>query len=622
MRFVPAILANLTLVLAAVGYGSVLRSLFPKTASQVDRAALLLLGGLGALGTILFLVGQARFSRAAFAGVLIPGLLLAILFLRRNVGGFLWEVRRDRVPLLPAGIVVVAVAITFLGGLASPTGDIRTPGLKNDSIAYHFLGPRVWLREAVVRPVPDESLTAMPAIVESMYGPLMAFGGARAPNLFAVTSFLALLLISAALALRMGVGTTATWWVLALIATMPAVYRGAYGGYIDAIYSGFVLAALRIGFDARSRVDWILFGIFGGFAIGTKYTGLIAFVLLIACLGLRWAWGGNKLKGISFRGLGISIAVAAGVGAPCYLRNWVLLGCPIYPPVPLLMHFFVPRYMGALEVRAFQAEVWREGNGMGRSLWDFIALPFHLTFHPANFLNGAGGIGLVPLALGPLAILLFRRDPFAKLASLFAVLQTGAWFVTEQDARFLIDVFVLASIAGVIGWSYVVHSRSKSARLIASLTVAVSISYGLFMIARTRAEDVHAVFSRNFEQRRRRIEIPFLASFDRLNANSAVTKILFLNPYVPAFYSQKDYIKPFGRWGEQVLPDAQTQADVLRMVRRLRVSDILDVRWPGGEFAVPPSTPGLTLVFEEDNQRIYRVNYDGAPAAQSRLRTK
>ena len=33
-----------------------------------------------------------------------------------------------------------------------PVGDIRS-----DTISYHYLGPRVWLRDGVIRPVLDES---------------------------------------------------------------------------------------------------------------------------------------------------------------------------------------------------------------------------------------------------------------------------------------------------------------------------------------------------------------------------------------------------------------------------------------------------------------------------------
>jgi hypothetical protein len=54
MRAFSAVAANIVLLLAGLGFGSVLRRLFPHSFSPIDRLALLLLGELGLLGTTLF----------------------------------------------------------------------------------------------------------------------------------------------------------------------------------------------------------------------------------------------------------------------------------------------------------------------------------------------------------------------------------------------------------------------------------------------------------------------------------------------------------------------------------------------------------------------------------------
>jgi hypothetical protein len=607
MRFVPPILADVALLLAAIGYGSPLLAVFPRGVSRIERAALVLLGGLGLLGTVLFLAGQVRFSRTIIVFALLPA-LWSVRVLTKAARQDCWDVRRFALPLLPVAIIAAVFLITAIGGLAGPTGDIKTLGLKNDSIAYHFLGPRVWLRSGVIRPVPDESLTAMPAIVETIYGALMSIGGQRAPSLFAVTGLISLLLVAAGLALRLGLTARETWWALSLMATMPILYRGAFGGYVDVVYFGFVLAALRFACDLELPQAWLLFGLFSGFAMGAKYTGIIASALLGASVLVGATFDTSMKVGPAMKRIGAASGVAACVAAPWYVRNWLLLGCPVYPPPPLLSRLFRARYLSPGAIELFHAEVWREGNGMGRNLWSLAMLPFHLTFHPANFLNGPGGVGLAPLALAPFGILAWRRDAFARAAGLFAVLQTAAWFITEQDARFIIDVYVLAAIAALLGWRYIVRTCSRTGRVLSGLVVACSILYGLFMIGRFQMDNMHAVVSSQFEAERRQAEIPFIESFEKLNMDPSVTKVLFLDPYVPSYYSKKPYVKPFGRWGEQVLPNAATVPQVLSQLGHLHVSHILDVRWPDGAYEVPDNTPGLTLVFSRDGQRIYRVN--------------
>lgn len=79
------------------------------------------------------------------------------------------------------------------------------------------------------------------------------------------------------------------WWAAAIVLTMPAVYAGSHGCFVDGIFAVFVLAGFRIGIDAQILKEWIACGLFCGFAIGTKYTGLIAVPILLACIVLlRW----------------------------------------------------------------------------------------------------------------------------------------------------------------------------------------------------------------------------------------------------------------------------------------------------------------------------------------------
>jgi len=602
MRLLPAILANGVLFAAALGFGALLRRLFPQTFSPVDRFAFTLLGGLGLLGTVLFSIGQFWFSGAAIVLILVLGLALLVKPAARTMRNRRAMLSRFSAPPLPAAIVAVVLLVTAIGGLALPTGDMN-----HDSIAYHFLGPKVWLRDHLIHPVPDEIQTAFPAVIETQYAALLFLGGQRAPRFFALISLVSILFAAASLALRMGLDRSGAWWTAALIVTMPAVYSGAYGGFVDVLFAAFVLAAARMAFDAETAGHYVLVGLMCGLAMAAKYTGLIAWVLLVvSCFASLVFLRGGKSP-VVLRHVGISCAVAVAVALPFYLRNWVVLGSPIVPPPPLLSKFFHVRYFSPDAVGQFQAYIFERGRGFGRGPGACLLLPFNLTFHTSNF-HGAGGIGLAPLALGPIGLAAARRDWFCISVALFAVGLTAAWFWTQQESRFLIHVYVIAAIFAVIGWRYLALRPSRYAQLLSSVTVACSLIYGLIMILPGRGADIHAAVSRSFEAERREREIAFLESFDFLNDNPSVVKVLITDPYVPGFYSNKTYIKPLGRWGEQTLTDASDLRKILPTLPSLHVTHVLDVAWPQGTFRLPDHPPGLTLVFQRADQRVFRVD--------------
>ncbi len=606
MKFLPAILANLVLFVSAAGYGSLVRKLIPASFRQIDRVAVVLLAGIGLTGTLLFCVGQFWFSRWAIILVLVPGAILGLKNLWREIGqlrGISLEKGQTIVPAVVISAVLLVLLMTAIAGLAEPMGDIRM-----DAIAYHLLGPKVWVRDGLVHPVPDECMTAFPAVVETQFAALMGLGGQRAPQFFAVVALVSMLLITASLALRLGLDSSGTGWVLALIITMPVLYRGAYGGFVDVVYSGLVLAGVRVGFDAERRNHYLLFGLFCGLAMGTKYFGLIAWFILILCIYYLALLHGRIVQRTVLQNLGVASAAALAIASPWYLRNWIQLGSPIYPPTLLLAHLFSTKYLTAQTVQNFNDFFAKVQNGMGRSPISFLLLPFHLTFHPANFINGPGGIGLAPLALAPFGLIVCRGDFFAQGLVLFASLQTFAWFVTGQDPRYIIHVFVIAAALAVIGWKYVRQEAPRFGPVLSSLVIACSILYGCFMIVSARADDLHAVVSRDFAEKRKHEEVPFLESFEFLNREPSVKKVLVLEPRMPVYYLDKDYLRPVGRFGEKSLPEGNDLKALLSELSQLHISHVTDVKMDGKAFRLPDQPQGFSLVYQLEDQRIYAVN--------------
>src|SRR5882762_8884548 len=153
-----AALGMLLLALAAAGAGFPPFRRLGSAFHPWERLAFCLLGGWGVFSLALYLIGQVLFSR---------WIIFVVTFGFAALGSrFLWGVWRHRElsgpwmekrALLPAAIVIFLLLVTTIADLAPVVGD-----LGSDTVAYHLLGPKVWLRAGVIRPAADNCHTAFP----------------------------------------------------------------------------------------------------------------------------------------------------------------------------------------------------------------------------------------------------------------------------------------------------------------------------------------------------------------------------------------------------------------------------------------------------------------------------
>lgn len=589
---VGAIAANLVVMVAAFGLGRWIEALLPKSCSRFTQTVCTWAAGFGVLGTAVFLAGMIALNRWTVGAVLAIGVAAAI------AGKSKFLQIRTPVAMLPAAIVAALLVWTGMAGLAEPIGDWG-----KDGVAYHLVGPKVWLRNGVIRPIPDNSVTSYPATCEMVFTALRAFGGERAPGFSAWWTLALLLGIGASLARRCGMNASGAWWTAALIATMPAVYNGSHSGFVDVMYATFVLAAARVAFDATERKHYVAFGVFCGLALATKYPAAIAIPLLIFCaMRKRGQWSGARA---AIGNVLLVAGVALAVGSPFYIRNWMELGFPIYPSPWWVTRFTEVKYFSGEALRAFYD--YNRGRTQGRgNILSFLALPYNLTYHTANF-NGAGGIGLAPLALGPLGVLAAWRNAYARRLALLAFLLGAAWFVTMRESRYLIHCYVLSALFAVFGWQLAGQLAGIRGKLWCAMVVALSVAYGGYMIGTQEYWGVRSLFSPSLAKRIHMTEVVFVESFDYANHTDDVKRLLILDRSVPAYYSDKEYVKPFGQWGELVYPEIKTTAELLPRLRELGVTHVMDVESTIAPYQVPAGYPGLQLVFEVPGQRVYRV---------------
>lgn len=588
-----ALAAIIALLLAAVGAGGWAVAALPPGASRAERAGLVLITGLLLIGGSAFVIGQWMFRPLVVWPPLLALAGMGVWRLTRARAWWRMLPVRDEIAWMPALLVTGVVAGTMLAGLADLAG-----GVGHDGVSYHLLGPREWVRHGVIRPLPDVSHTAFPQTVETLFGVLLMSGASRGPGVFAGPLFLLLCLAAAGLGRRIGLGARGMWWVAALVATMPAAHGGAVTTFIDGFYAAVAIALLTVGLDVRARSGAVLFGVLAGGLMATKYTGLIA-APVIGLITMPF-WPAGRRKDIA-----LAVAVAAVVAAPPYLRTWWLEGSPIYPPPAALLDWFTPRHMSPAAARAFNDYIAERGAGLGRTVADFLWLPYRLTVWTARF-HGAGGIGPALLALAPFGLWAAWRGRAARLTAVTAVWLTLAWFLTQQESRFLIHVYAIAAVFAVAGWR-VVRLEGRAPAWLAAIAITLSTLVGVVTLLRAHADALHAAVSPVFAAERHRRDVPYAVALDRMNAIAPTGRVLVLDPLVPVYYLEMDWVRPFGLYGERARPDIATPADAMAALPAWGVTHVLDVRSSDDAFAVPDATPALTLLAEGTDFRIYAV---------------
>jgi hypothetical protein len=585
--------ANVLVAIAAFGFGSWIPRFLPESFSRFTRLAGAMIGGFGLLGLTIFLIGHVSLTRWTIGAILASGVVLAFASKLRP-----WLLR---VPFstVPAAIVCGMLLWTAVAGLAEPVGDWG-----KDGVAYHLVGPKVWLRNGVIRPIADNMNTSYPNTPEMVFTALRAFGGDRGPGFSACWTIGLLLAIAASLGRRCGLDICATWWAAALAVTMAAVYGGGFAGFVDVIYATFILAAVRVGLDATDNRHFAVFGLFCGLAMATKYPALLAFPVLV----FSALWKRSEAAGLrpALRKALTAAAVACIIASPIYVKNWLMLGTPLYPPPAAVAKFIDVKYFPADAIHSFYQYNINRGKGHGRGPLHFLTLPFNLTYHTADF-SGAGGIGLTPLAFGPLGLLTLWHNRFARRLAFIALLLTALWFITMQESRYLIHVYTISALFAAAGWQKAVSLTGLRGRLLCGAVVGISMAYGVFMIGLVQVPAARSVFSAAQAHKWRWTRAVFIEGFDYINRTPEVKRVLILDRSVPPYYSNKDYVKPLGQWGELVYPDVKSAADILPRLVQLGTTHVFDVKSTIADYQVPANYPGLELVFEVPGQRVYKV---------------
>jgi len=408
--------------------------------------------GLTITGYAVFLLGITDSLGASSIALLLISLALF------SVAGWLRPIRT--VPAAPSGrsvwerLAAVLLGILLLAGFSL----VLTPETGRDALIYHLAVPKLYLIHHGFYFIPGNVFAGYPLLGEMHY--LLA--------LFLQNDILAKAMNYAVLCgILLGMGLFARFLFrehafpalsMLIFISIPSVFAVSHAAYNDLFVTFFTLAALYsfLRWSEQKMPAWlILCGVFSGSAVACKYTALL--LTPLGCLGILWYASRRMMEALqALRLLGLFAAATLIAGSPFYLKSWFMSGNPFYP---FFYGIFGGRGWDGDQARLY--DLFIQNLGMGRSLLDYILLPWNLSLRAKMDSPQFDGI-LGPIFLLTLPFLagLRRWETPVRLLLIYVLLTFLFWVSSAQQIRYLIPLFaVLALVTGVILTRYRCRKR-------------------------------------------------------------------------------------------------------------------------------------------------------------------
>jgi hypothetical protein len=432
------------------------------------------------------------------------------------------------------------------------------PLTTRDSLHYHASAPARYVESHELLEIPWSWSSYQPFTVEMLIADGMllrdSVQGALAP----------LLLALAGLAAAIGMGARVGGRGLALLAgaiffVQPLMAFEASGTLIETgLGFATALAAWNLAVFVRrgETASLALCGLFAGAAAAMKYVGLFVPLVVGAALFLV------ARRRLTPAALAAFAVPAVAVALPWYVKNAVQTGNPLYPFV----------FGGLSEEAQDWIDTGIHEHGHGRGPLDALLLPFRLLASGDDFENGSW-LSPLPLLFAPLCLLDARRRRWCvpALAAVLAFL--AAWFLTSQQARFLLPLAPVVAVLAGIG-ILALAARGRVGRLAAPLVTAAALAAGLAMAATYTAQFVPIALG--FQDRDEFLEAktPYYDGVRWLNRELGDHDTVLLD-FSAVLYMQDPYVV----WTPVVLPTPAPADETRRFARenRLTHAAILEV---------------------------------------------
>jgi len=513
----------------------------------------------------------------------------------------------DKWLILPLGLLLCAGLIHVL-----------TPAIGNDSLTYHLAVPNLYINNHGFYYVPGNIFSNYPLHTEMLFLLGLVLHGEVLAKIIHFSMAL-LVLISMRQFIEHHLHGKASPLLCALIFfSIPSVFRNAHMAYHDmamAFYSFLALFSFMNWFEKRENGWLILCGVFSGLTAATKYSGLL--LPLLGFLGILFGARKKKEKaGRAVVDLVLYFTGAVIAGIPFYIKTGLLTGNPLYP--------FFYDFFGGFGWSSEQARFYSyflHTLGMGRSLFDYILLPWNLSInaqmHSPLFDGVVGPVFILTL---PFAFGLKKTPDALKIASVYCLFFFLFWASSAQQIRYLIPIFpILAVLTAYIAHWYYQEHKLRFAFLI--LLIAGSLLHNVHHISKEFKAIRPDRFVVGHESRKAYLTrlLPSYSIFRHINTHLPEnTKIFFIYMRNLGYLCHRPHYSDsmFESYSiEKILDHARTPEEVLGALKKMKFTHILyDIHYTEGTLSTfSPKAKSLFIAFQnkylklikKDKERFY-----------------
>lgn len=346
---------------------------------------------------------------------------------------------------------VLVLAVEGVTAFAPPVG--------GDQTKYQLVYPRLWAEAHRVVATPWSFWGYFQYLMNLLFAAAFALRGDVLARL--LNQAYGVLLTFAVFALgRRGFSRQTGTWAALLFLSMPLTASLMIRAWVEFALTLYVVLALMavMAWQRSGSRPWLrLAAVMAGFAAATKLIGLLvpALLGLVIVAHVRRREGARAVRTALASVLGFGL-VAALVASPCYVRNAVETGNPIYP---FGYGVFGGRNWSREAASGLDAyyAAYRETQAARRGAhayhgWQALRFPWDLTMAPYSFEEtGRSGYDVGPflLAFVP-GLLLLRRAPQAWLLAGIAFAYAAiVVFAMWAHPRYVHPALALLLVVGV-----------------------------------------------------------------------------------------------------------------------------------------------------------------------------
>ena len=494
-------------------------------------------GGEAALG--FGLIGLLVLALGLFGLLIAPVMwalaVLGTVWLRRALWAWAVDVVAVARELWPAGRFArwgaVSVCVTLLLGLLRALA----PPVMWDALVYHLTLPKQYIELHHLNADPRFVFTGMPQLNEMPFTAAMLLRGSTdgiaAQSLgWAFGAMLALALAEYARELLGGDAAVFAPAMLFSSFTIALSLAWAYSELLLMLFAVGVLGALREWQRTQSTRALVLAGVFCGFAIGCKYTGVIVPIAAVAFI----LFESRRLLPLATRHLLLLLIPTIALTTPWLLKNLATTGNPFYPLV------LPTAPMDALRQSFYNHPSAEERNPLWASL----------IFFRAVFLGEQGGndydatLGPLWMLMPLIAVLGWRRLPetqraaFAPIAA-FCLAGYGVWVALMPvsqyavQARLFFAMFPALAVLGAAGLSVLPSFNLPHLRLgmvvrgVTAFVIAINVAEVTLHFA-SRSPLAYLAGAQTADEYRLAFLGGYTPAIQRVNGLPAGSRVLFL----------------------------------------------------------------------------------------------